>query len=61
MKLFFVVPYILNFDMNQVNNYYQMFYNCYNLKTIKINKNNCALLKAIKDEEINPEILTNIE
>ena len=52
---------ILNFDMNQVNNYYQMFYNCYNLKTIKINKNNCALLKAIKDEEINPEILTNIE
>ena len=51
---------ISNFDMNNVNNSFQMFYNCNNLKTIKINKNNKILEKELKEDKINPEIITNI-
>ena len=49
---------ILNFDMNNINNSFQMLYNCHNLKTIKINKNNKILEKELKEEKINPEIIT---
>ena len=51
---------ISNLDMNQVNNSFQMFYNCNNLKTIKINKNNIILEKELKEAKINPEIITNL-
>ena len=51
---------ILNFDMNKVNNCYQMLYNCNSLKTISINKNNNILQNELKEEKINPEIISNM-
>ena len=48
---------ISNFNMRNVKQYYQMFFDCPNLKAIKINKNNSILSKALKDENINPEII----
>ena len=48
---------ISNFNLSKEKIFNQMFFNCSNLKTIIINKNNNMLEKTLKEEKINPEII----